>query len=193
MGGEAGGVAGGRHGGASAPGAFKVWVPVEVRYSDLDDQGRVNNAFFFTYFEQGRIGYFNRIREIGRSLENPTPQLPPLQGEGRGVVSGRRSSVAPGATDDRLELPLVVSEAHCVYRRPIASLAPLAVGVRTAKMGHASLVIEYVVSASPEGVVYATGGTTLACVDMATGRPRGLPEWAATAVRRVEGLHESGG
>lgn len=177
------GVTSARRGGTSAPGVFHVWVPVEVRYSDLDDQGRVNNAFFFTYFEQGRIGYFNRIREIGRLLAGGV-----LAEQTPDIASGRRSAVAPGATDDRLELPLVVSEAHCVYRRPIASLAPLTVGVRTAKMGHASLAIEYAVSASPGGAVYATGGTTLACVDLATGRPRGLPEWAAAAVRRVEGI-----
>lgn len=176
-------MSGKQRGGASAPDAFKVWVPVEVRYGDLDDQGRVNNALFFTYFEQGRIGYFNRIRALGRAMV----------GEGQGddaaapAPSGRRVAIAPGATDDRLELPTVVSEASCAYRRPIASLAPIVVGVRTARLGHASLNIAYVVSTAPDGVVYATGSTMLVCVDLATSRPRGLPEWAVAAVRQIEG------
>lgn len=165
----------------AAPGAFNVWVPVEVRYGDLDDQGRVNNAIFFTYFEQGRIGYFNRIRVLGRELAGGSPAPADV------APPGHRSAVAPGATDDRLELPLVVTEAHCVYRRPIVSLAPLVVGVRTARLGHASLGIEYAVSAAPDAAVYATGATTLACVDLATGRPRGLPAWAVAAVRHIEG------
>ena len=167
-------------GGAAEPGAFKVWVPVEVRYGDLDDQGRVNNAIFFTYFEQGRIGYFNRIRALGREQGSAEPA-------GAATPLGHRSAVAPGATDDRLELPLVVTEAHCMYRRPIASLTPVVVGVRTARLGHASLNIAYVVSTAPNGVVYATGSTMLVCVDLATSRPRGLPEWAVAAVRQIEG------
>ena len=168
-----------RRGAAAAPEAFNVWVPVEVRYGDLDDQGHVNNALFFTYFEQGRIGYFNRIRAIGRASASMADQPP--------APAGRRSTVAPGASDDRLELPLVVSEASCAYRRPIASLAPIVVGVRTARMGHASLVIEYVVSAAPDGTAYATGSTTLVCVDLTSRRPRGLPHWAVAAVRQIEG------
>ncbi len=31
--------------------------PIEVRYSDLDPQGHVNNACYLTYFEQARIQY----------------------------------------------------------------------------------------------------------------------------------------
>ena len=32
--------------------------PIEVRYSDLDPQGHLNNAKYLTYFEQARIHYF---------------------------------------------------------------------------------------------------------------------------------------
>ena len=36
---------------------FKFSQKVEMRWSDLDELGHVNNAIFLTYFEQGRIGY----------------------------------------------------------------------------------------------------------------------------------------
>jgi acyl-CoA thioester hydrolase len=162
-----------------ATSAFRFWVPVSVRYSDLDDQGHVNNAVFFTYFEQGRIGYFDAVRKLGREAA--------ARGETVEHAAGSRAvQVAPGATDDRLELPLVVSEASCAYRRPIASLAPISVGVRTPRLARASLVIEYAVCAEPHGLLYATGSTTLVCVDVASGRPRALPAWTIAAVRRLE-------
>ena len=160
--------------------AFRFWTPVAVRYSDLDEQGRVNNATFLTYFEQGRIGYFNAVRKLGRAAAGRASG-------GDEEQRGRTVAVAPGATDDRLELPLVISEAQLVYHRPVASLAPVSVGVRTARLGHASLVIEYAVCDAPHGLVYATGSTKVACVDLTSGRPRGLPKWTIEALRELEG------
>lgn len=165
----------------ASPERFALWVPVEVRYSDLDAQGHVNNAVFFTYFEQGRIAYFNRVRQIGREL-----QASGAAGATGATRSAREAPVAPAATDDQLELPLVVSEASCAYLRPVASLAPLVVGVRTARLGRASLEIAYAVRAAPDGMLYATGATTIVCVDLRTGRPRGLPAWTTAALRRLE-------
>jgi acyl-CoA thioesterase FadM len=96
--------------------------------------------------------------------------------------------VAPAADDARLELPLVIADARVVYRRPIASLMPVFVGARTASLGRASLEIVYAVCAEPGGTPYATGSTTVACVDLASGRPRALPAWALAAVRELDGL-----
>lgn len=36
---------------------FNYYHPVEVRYSDLDPQGHLNNARYLTYFEMARINY----------------------------------------------------------------------------------------------------------------------------------------
>jgi acyl-CoA thioester hydrolase len=36
---------------------FHFYHEIEVRYGDLDPQGHVNNAKFFTYLEQTRISY----------------------------------------------------------------------------------------------------------------------------------------
>jgi acyl-CoA thioester hydrolase len=40
---------------------FRFFVPVEIRYSDLDPQGHVNNARYFSYFEQARIAYIQGL------------------------------------------------------------------------------------------------------------------------------------
>jgi acyl-CoA thioester hydrolase len=170
-----------RHGGPGESDVTRlsVWVPVDVRYSDLDEQGHVNNAVFLTYFEQGRIGYFNEVRRRGRELA--------VRAEDGGGAS-RAVDVAPAADDARLELPLVIADARVVFRRPIASLMPIYVGVRTASLGRASLELVYAVCAEPGGTLYATGSTTVACVDLASGRPRALPAWALAAVRALDGL-----
>lgn len=42
--------------------AFRFFVPLTVRYSDLDPQGHVNNARYLTYLEEARIAY---IQELG--------------------------------------------------------------------------------------------------------------------------------
>jgi len=36
---------------------FRFFLPIQVRYGDLDPQWHVNNAKFLTYFEQARFGY----------------------------------------------------------------------------------------------------------------------------------------
>ncbi len=32
-----------------------------VRFRDIDNMGHVNNAVFFTYFEEGRKAFFNKL------------------------------------------------------------------------------------------------------------------------------------
>lgn len=162
---------------AGAVGDYTLWVAVPVRYGDLDPQHHVNNVVYFTYLEQARLGYFDALRRLGRAAlaeaSAPTP-------------SAHALDVAPGVTDDRLDLPLVISEAACAYRRPITSLAPLEVGVRAARAGRASLVLEYAICAARGEPPYATGSTTVVCVDPASGRPRGLPAWTLAALRELE-------
>lgn len=43
---------------------FALAVPIEVRFKDIDAMGHVNNAVYFTYFENARIAYW---RALGRS------------------------------------------------------------------------------------------------------------------------------
>lgn len=40
---------------------FALAVPIEVRFKDLDAMGHVNNAVFFTYFENARIVYWRAL------------------------------------------------------------------------------------------------------------------------------------
>ena len=41
---------------------FKYWKTIEVRWGDMDSQGHVNNAVYFTYLESARV---ELIRKFG--------------------------------------------------------------------------------------------------------------------------------
>ena len=41
--------------------AFKFSTPIAVRYGDIDAQGHVNNACYFTYMEEGRLRYWQAL------------------------------------------------------------------------------------------------------------------------------------
>jgi acyl-CoA thioester hydrolase len=41
--------------------SFRFYYPIDVRYGDLDPQGHVNNACFFTYIEQARVNYVKSL------------------------------------------------------------------------------------------------------------------------------------
>ena len=41
---------------------FKYWKTIEVRWGDMDSQGHVNNAVYFTYLESARV---ELVRKIG--------------------------------------------------------------------------------------------------------------------------------
>lgn len=141
---------------------FTYWVPVEVRYSDLDTQGVVNNATYLTYFEHARVRFFEQLREA--------------------VTRGDQSSGTTGYT--AADMPFVLARAMCAYRRPITGMAPLHVGVRCTAIGRATIEMEYVICDRPAsgGIVYASGTTTAVCVDPQTGRPRSLPDWSRRAL-----------
>jgi acyl-CoA thioester hydrolase len=40
---------------------FNLYVPIQVRYSDIDAQGHVNNARYLNYLEQARVQYLLKL------------------------------------------------------------------------------------------------------------------------------------
>ena len=54
------------------PALFRVEVPLEVRWGDMDSLGHVNNAAYFSYFECARYGY---AVKLGRGQELVKPGI----------------------------------------------------------------------------------------------------------------------
>jgi acyl-CoA thioester hydrolase len=50
---------------------YSLAVPIDVRFRDMDSMGHVNNAVYFTYFENARIAYWRAVPGIRsrRSLD----------------------------------------------------------------------------------------------------------------------------
>lgn len=46
-------------------------ISIEVRFRDLDAIGHVNNAVFFTYFEQGRNAFFYDAFQVSNPFDLP--------------------------------------------------------------------------------------------------------------------------
>lgn len=44
---------------------FEYWIDVDLRFSDLDVLGHVNNAVYVTYFEEARTNYFQDVMGMG--------------------------------------------------------------------------------------------------------------------------------
>lgn len=40
---------------------FRFYLPITVRYGDLDPQGHVNNARYLTFMEQARVSYARQL------------------------------------------------------------------------------------------------------------------------------------
>lgn len=175
------------------------WVRVEVRYSDLDAQGHVNNAVFFTYFEQARVAFLaeTRVRGLEYLKEEridasfSAPSLTPGgdRAASSGALNERWQLALAGAAEmgsasqiEVSDIPYVIANASCVYSKPIASLAPIAIGVYCSEVSRASFEVRYVVCDERRQTIFATGTTLIANVDPATGRPRMLPEWMRRAL-----------
>lgn len=41
--------------------SFRYYYPIDIRYSDLDPQGHVNNTAYLTYLESARLGYYGAV------------------------------------------------------------------------------------------------------------------------------------
>lgn len=187
----------------------RQWVDVEVRYNDLDAQGHVNNAVFFTYFEQARVAFLaelrvrvlERLKQEGEGVGVFSSDTPPvwesehaesntalLEGERRDVRAGGQFA-SGGAVDvagtpriEAADIPYVIASASCVYAKPIVSLAPISIGVYCSEMSRVSFEVRYVVCDGGRQTIYATGTTLIVNVDAETGRPRMLPEWVRLAL-----------
>lgn len=45
---------------------FAYWIEMDVRWSDMDSQGHVNNAVYFTYCESARVELLGKLGARGK-------------------------------------------------------------------------------------------------------------------------------
>jgi acyl-CoA thioester hydrolase len=125
---------------------FRFHCDLEVRFRDVDAMGHVNNAVYFTYFEEGRAGY---TRALGLA---PADLLEAPQ-----------------------RFPFILADASCRFLAAASLEDRLRVHVRTAHLGTKSSVFEYLITRLPDGLPLAVGRTTQVAYDYIAGRSMPIP------------------
>ncbi|WP_407342080.1 acyl-CoA thioesterase [Pengzhenrongella phosphoraccumulans] len=151
----------------------RLRVPVQLRWSDMDAYGHINNVEMFRVLEEARIAAF---------WTHPHP----------GVDGGWPTAVIDAGPDS--QTVMLVARQEIEYLRPLGyRRAPVIVELWIGHFGGASIDVCYEVcdgdggteehvlpdvdatsAASP--VVYARASTTLVLVDPAAGSPRRLTD-----------------
>ncbi len=143
-------------------GAFRYRHSIEIRYSDTDALGHVNNAVYFSYFEMARGGYYTEV--VGHPF---------------------------GTGPDAAKRTFVIAEAHVTYRLPAFYGEPLSCGVRVGWVSRSAFSLEYRVTVADSAIgkarVIADGSTVQVFYDLARGRPMRMPGDLLTDLTAYEG------
>jgi acyl-CoA thioester hydrolase len=144
------------------PGDFAFCREVEVRFSDTDAMGHVNNARYLTYCEIARAAYYEAV--TGRQL--------PL-----GVH---------GATEG-----MILADIRVTYRAPAFYGENLSVETRVVRIGNSSFTMEHRLTApdSRYGTarLVATAESVLVSYDYAAERTIEVPPELANTIEAFEG------
>ncbi|MFV0251826.1 MAG: acyl-CoA thioesterase [Beutenbergiaceae bacterium] len=128
----------------------RVSIPVQIRWSDIDGYGHVNNAALLTLLEQARIATFWKP-ERAADQEHSGQPLP-------GGLGAERYTL--------------VARQEVEYLAPLGySQRPARIELWLAEIGGASLEVNYQVY-SPDEVLCAMAATTIVMVDAHSGSPR---------------------
>jgi acyl-CoA thioester hydrolase len=101
---------------------------IEVRSTDIDGDGIVNNAVFYQYCEQSRLEHLRAL----------------------GVVPDRRGERPYNRT-------FTIVETRCRYLAPASFRDVLAVETRTARVGRSSFALSYRILRDRDGTLLAEG------------------------------------
>jgi len=140
----------------------------------------VNNTVYFTYFEEARSHYFDELKlwlkqwpseEEHQHREDDEPQNPRIQTGPRGYRYG-----------------LLVKEITCTYELPLVRSDRAEVGVRVAKVGRTSFIMEHQIrDTSDYERIFATGRSVMVWCNYHTGRPHPIPPSLRHAFEQMEG------
>ena len=162
---------------------YRSWYPVQIRFRDLDPLAHVNNTVYFTYFEEARSYYFDKLKpwleqwpsgeehqEVESVVSHP-PHNPRIQTRTSGSHYG-----------------LLVKEVTCTYMLPLVRSDSVEVGVRVVRVGRTSFNMEHQIRDvnEPERI-FATGKTAMVWSNYLTGRPYPVPPSLRFAFEQMEG------
>lgn len=137
---------------------FRFYTPIQVRFSDTDMLGHINNVSYFSYFEHGRISYLQEL-DLRKYLLNPEQGLD-------GVI--------------------VTANLECQYLHQIHFGKEIRLGVRVSRIGNSSMEFQYALTLPAENLLGAIGRGTVVYVDILTGKSKPIPAAAKEIIRSFE-------
>ena len=154
----------------------RLYVPIALRWADLDAYGHVNNAVMLRLLEEARIQVFWADSAAGHEAGDAPATALIDNGDGAQTLS-------------------LIARQEIEYLAPVPYLRkPIDVQLWIGRLGGSSLEVCYEVC-SPVGaepqIVFARASTTIVLVDATTMRPRRLTEaeretWSAHAEDPIE-------
>ncbi|MGM0929040.1 MAG: acyl-CoA thioesterase [Actinomycetota bacterium] len=143
--------------------------PIQLRFSDIDSYGHVNNVTYLGYLETARV-----------LLQLLRPELPATAGGESGATLRELAG-----TDNQT----LVGRQEIEYRVPLEfRTEPVQVGVWVTRIGNSSFDLGYaVVDEDQTGTVHAVGASTMVLAAAATGRPVPLPDGYRAALQQLAG------
>ena len=159
---------------------MKIWCPIQIRFRDLDPLSHVNNAVYFTYFEEARSNYFERL---------PHSQN---QWQGEDMSDEVDENIAPTM---RIQLQgtsrrygILIKEVTCTYNLPIIHTDTIEIGTEIVSIGRTSIIMEHQIRAVDDhSRIFATGRSVTVWCNYRTGRPSPVPPSLRAAFAEIEG------
>lgn len=147
---------------------FRHSLPLQVRFSDIDRMGHVNNNVYFAYFDLGKTNYFSAVREAA-------------------VAAAQEEEIPRGGIEASLNQPVVAANVNCDFLAPVRPDEPIEVNTQVDRIGSKSFVMVQAIMGSATGELKALCATTLVAVDPRTGAAIEIPAALRVAVSAFEG------
>jgi acyl-CoA thioester hydrolase len=142
---------------------FRFFTPIQVRFSDTDQLGHINNVSYFSYFEYGRIAYLEAL-DLTKSL------LDASRSSAQGVI--------------------VTASLECQYLKQVHFGEKVSLGVRISRLGRSSADFEYALVTGENKTLSAAGRGAVVYIDPKTGKSRPIPEEVKDRIRAYEQMME---
>lgn len=140
-------------------GKVSLFTPIQVRFSDTDQLGHINNVSYFSYFEYGRIAYLEAL-DLTKSL------LDASQRSAQGVI--------------------VTASLECQYLKQVHFGEKVSLGVRISRLGKSSADFEYALVTGENKTLSAAGRGAVVYIDPKTGKSQPIPEEVKDRIRAYE-------
>lgn len=119
---------------------FHFYDEVNVRFSETDAFGHVNNVSHFIYFEQARLAYMAQIKGFYQFLH------------------------------PKSETIVVAADIHCHYVQQIFFPNRLKVWIKAAHIGKSSLDFQYALTGTDQSEIFAVARGTIVHINKKTGK-----------------------